>query len=304
MGCYHPVYMIKKGLKDNGKQDLIFATQVSSNLGLSADELQKRYKDRIVPIPCGKCLGCKLSYSRDWAVRCVLESLDHSCNSFITLTYNEVSCPKRLVKKDFQDFMKRFRARHPGLEIRFFACGEYGSLNGRPHYHAVIFGYDFPDKMPLIKSDKNMLYTSDELSSLWTFGISSIGEVSLESCAYVARYSMKKASSSKGDEFLLMSRRPGLGASWFLDHKDIIYLSDHIYGRFGKSHVASVPRYFDKLAERENIDLSVVKDKRLTHAMYVGELSKKLHSLGHTEDINRLGEELLMVKTKYLRRYV
>lgn len=304
MGCFHPIYMIKKGLKDNGKQDLIFATQVSSNLGLSTDELQKRYKDRIVPIPCGKCLGCKLSYSRDWAVRCVLESLDHSCNSFITLTYNDASCPKRLVKKDFQDFMKRFRARHPGLEIRFFACGEYGSLNGRPHYHAVIFGYDFPDKMPLTKSDKNMLYTSDELSSLWQFGISSIGEVSLESCAYVARYSMKKASSSKVDEFLLMSRRPGLGASWFLDHKDIVYLSDHIYGKFGKSHVASVPRYFDKLAERENIDLSVVKEKRLTHAMYVSELSKKLHSLGHTEDLNHLGEELLMVKTKYLRRYV
>jgi hypothetical protein len=45
----------------------------------------------------------------------------------------------------FQKFMKRLRDRIKPLKIRFFHCGEYGDLTRRPHYHALIFGYDFPD---------------------------------------------------------------------------------------------------------------------------------------------------------------
>lgn len=82
MSCSHPLFMIKRGIKPNGKQDLIFATQVPANLGLSMDEIKARYGDKLVPVPCGKCVGCKLDKSKEWAVRCVLEALDHRENAF------------------------------------------------------------------------------------------------------------------------------------------------------------------------------------------------------------------------------
>lgn len=304
MSCFHPIYMIKRGLKENGKQDLIFASQVSSNLGLSSDELMKRYKDRIVPVPCGKCIGCQLDHAKEWSVRCVLESLEHEANSFITLTYDEKHCPRKLVKDHLSSFIKRLRARHPEITIRFFGCGEYGSETKRPHYHAIIFGYDFPDKKFFADDGISALYRSEELESLWTYGISSIGEVSVESCAYVARYSSKKTGRGTGDEFLLMSRRPGIAFNWFVANKDRIYLSDKVYGNFGRSHVASVPRYFDKLAEIYGHDLTDVKDGRVTRSQFMTELSKTFHSCGHIEDLNAKCMDLLIGRIKSLRRYL
>lgn len=305
MSCYHPIYAYKTGRKtDLGKDEIKFCASHSIDFFKDEKALRFKYGDRLVPLPCGKCLGCQLDKSKEWAVRCVLESLQHSSNCFITLTYDERHCPKRLTKKHLQDFLKRLRARHPELLVRFFGCGEYGSLNKRPHYHVIIFGYDFPDKEYLCHDGVSHIYRSKELEGLWTSGISSIGDVSIESCAYVARYSTKKQEDSRGDEFLLMSRRPGIAANWFLDHKDIIYLTDKVYGAFGSSHVASVPRYFDKLAEKDGIDLTSVKEERIKRAQNVSELAMALHSIGRYESLNHLNELITAGRISSLRRYI
>lgn len=305
MSCYHPLYAFKTGrLTKNGKDEIKFCASDTRNFFKDEKALRERYGDRLVPLPCGKCLGCQLDKSKDWAIRCVLEGLSHNSNSFITLTYDEAHCPSKLVKSDLQKFLKRLRSKHPDITIRFFACGEYGSINKRPHYHAIIFGYDFPDKEYLMNDGISPIFTSKELSQLWPFGISSIGDVSMESCAYVARYSMKKASEAVGDEFLLMSRRPGLAADWFLDHKEMVYLTDHVYGSFGSSHEARPPRYFDKLAEKEGIDLTLVKDNRIKRAQAVGELAMYLHSIGRYESLNHLNELITAGRIASLRRYV
>lgn len=304
MSCHHPIYMIDRGLKDNGKRDLVFASSVKANLGLSTDELMKRYGDRLVPIPCGHCIGCALDRSREWAARCVLESMEYENNCFITLTYDEEHCPSKLKKHDLSAFIKRLRSAHPDIMIRFFGCGEYGSKNGRPHYHAILFNYDFADKDFLMNDGISNLYTSKELSKLWPYGISSVGDLTFESCAYVARYTSKKVGESRGDEFLLMSRRPGLGIKYFFDKKDILYLSDKIYGPFGGSHRGSIPRYFDKLAEKCGIDLSVVKEKRLNLAQISTVNNRAFLHLEHTEDINSRLDELLAEKLIHLRRNI
>ena len=57
--------------------------------------------------------------------------------------------------------MKRLRKKLHPLKIRFFHCGEYGDKTRRPHYHALIFGYSFPDRKLFKKSKSGDLYTSD-----------------------------------------------------------------------------------------------------------------------------------------------
>jgi len=300
MSCSHPLFMVKRGIKENGKQDLIFASEVAANLGLSQDELKARYGDRLVPVPCGKCVGCKLDKSKEWAVRCCLEALDHRENCFLTLTFQYE--PKRLDKKHLKRFFWRFYKAHPDVKIRYFACGEKGETTGRRHYHVLIFGYGFPDKTFYKKVDGSDYFISEELKILWPYGISVVGDVSKRSAAYVARYTMKKASSNDKEEFIVMSRRPGIAYNWFLEHKDIIYLSDHIYGNFGDSHVASVPRYFDKLAEQYGIDISETKDNRVRLAMNYDLLARKLYHAEAGEALNCLFEDLLLKRIKYLRR--
>lgn len=55
----------------------------------------------------------------------------------MTLTYDDDNCPLSLDKTALQKFWKRFR-KLVDVPIRYFACGEYGSLNWRPHYHALV----------------------------------------------------------------------------------------------------------------------------------------------------------------------
>jgi hypothetical protein len=126
------------------------------------------------------------------------EAQMHQANSFITLTYNNEHLPsdKSIHKEHLQKFFKRLR-KNTGIKLRYFACGEYGEQNNRPHYHAIIFGYDFPDRQLHTMRNGNALYRSPELEKAWTFGHSLIGEVSFQSCAYVARYVMKKRKGDK-----------------------------------------------------------------------------------------------------------
>ena len=155
-----------------------------------------------VYVPCGRCIGCRLEFSRQWAVRSVHESKLHKNNTFITLTYSDENLPKggTLVKSDFQKFMKRLRkhinAKQPDIQIKYLMCGEYGSDSNRPHYHAILFNYDFKDKKPCLQLTDNGQFESPLLNKLWPFGFASIGEVNFESCAYVARYCVKKFMSN------------------------------------------------------------------------------------------------------------
>lgn len=232
-------------------------------------------------LPCGQCVGCRLDRSRQWAVRCMHEASLHDENSFITLTYNDENLPENLSLNyvDFQLFMKRLRKHFSHKKVRFYMAGEYGENFGRPHFHACIFGLDFNDKVPLRKSPSgSMLYRSATLEKLWTYGFSSVGLVTFESAAYVARYIMKKMSGDPSDdhyslvdletgeikmrepEFNRMSLKPGIGADWFHHFKDDLYPLDSVIVK-GKKQ--KVPRYYDKLLERvDSSALQAIVEKR------------------------------------------
>lgn len=223
-----------------------------------------------VSLPCGRCIGCRLERARQWAVRIMHESKTHETNSFITLTYDPENLPANgtLNVEDPQRFMKRLRKKLSPLKIRFFLCGEYGEELSRPHYHAIIFGYNFPDKIQYSEKNGFTLYESKELSEAWGLGRCRIGNVTFDSAAYVANYATKKitgppaADHYKGrkPEFLLMSRRPGIGKSWYEKFSSDVYPSDEVIIN-GKQ--TRPPRYYDNLYEKADpVSMGSIKISR------------------------------------------
>lgn len=180
-------------------------------------DFARRVNGKPVPmtIKCRKCEGCRFDHSREWAVKILHEAqMFGEENSFITLTYNQRKIPADL-SLDYLGhwtlFLKRLRKyiyADYGKRIRFYMVGEYGSVNMRPHYHAIIFGFDFPDKYQYLERVGNVICRSPLLERAWTdpkdklsFGYSSVGSVSFASAAYVARYNMKKLIGSEFDGF-------------------------------------------------------------------------------------------------------
>lgn len=242
----------------------------SGKRGITFNQREAEQPDTPLDLPCGQCIGCRLERSRQWAIRCIHEASLHEENCFITLTFNPESLaarenPGTLDKTDFQKFMKRLRKHYPGKKIRYFHCGEYGEKYGRPHYHAILFGLDFDDKELINILNGHRLYRSPTLEKIWPFGYSSIGNVTFESAAYVARYIMKKITGDQADEhyryvdeetgellekqpeYTTMSRRPGIAADWFDDYADDVYPSDFITVRGKKMRP---PKFYDRLMEQ------------------------------------------------------
>lgn len=221
---------------------------------------------RALKVPCGQCTGCRLERSRQWASRIMHEAQLHEWNSFITLTYNEDNVPRELVHRHFQLFMKRLRKKF--RKARFFMCGEYGEQYGRPHYHACIFGVHFSDRVVYKElSSGHRLYTSSILTGLWPHGFASVGDVSFESAAYVARYVMKKVTGDMAEEayqrfdgstgeifqiepeYCRMSLKPGIGAEWYRRFKADVYPRDQL---IVNGVACRPPKYYDILLERES----------------------------------------------------
>lgn len=198
-------------------------------------------------VPCGNCPVCLSNRSSGWAFRLLQETKHSSSSAFITLTYDDKNVPwidtetdtlQTLVKKDFQDFMKRLRKQiladdikeRPKLvqrvltakgnpayykdgkpkykslrQIKYYACGEYGGVTERPHYHAVIFN------MPLKYTQVNNF-----LMKAWNQGFVHLGRAEIGSITYVVKYVMKSIDITRHDnrqsEFALMSK--GLGIDY------------------------------------------------------------------------------------------
>ena len=176
-------------------------------------------------VGCGQCLGCRLDYSRMWAMRITHEASLHESdggNCFITLTFRDkIECTLdqlerqlhvpddwSLCKSHFRNFMKRLRKAFPNQKIRYFYAGEYGRCckhgidvervgcplcnTGRPHYHACLFNLSFAD-LEAYSSDGGITrYTSPTLERIWGYGFVDVGELSFGSASYTAGYVLKK----------------------------------------------------------------------------------------------------------------
>lgn len=282
--CYHPLTaIVVEGQKTvNGKRVLKIVNPLF--VPLWNDSHKEPFpEEKIVKLPCGQCSGCRIQYSREWANRCMLELQYHDSAFFVTLTYDDIHVPRSyyadpetgeamtsltLCKRDFQLFMKRLRRKFGDDHIRFFMAGEYGSNTFRPHYHAIIFGLHLDDLSLYKKSPQGFsYYNSPSLQACWSdpetgqaLGFAVVAEVTWETCAYTARYVMKKLTGKESEfyktfnitpEFTLMSRKPGIARQYYDEHPDI-YKKEFINVSTEKGGLKfKPPRYFDKLYDLE-----------------------------------------------------
>lgn len=333
MTCYHPLKAFDIGRKTkDGKIDYYITGYDAQcvQVDLDGHVVPLGYMPRLVgyknfydfiEIPCGKCFGCRLKRARDWSIRMMLETEYHDESWFVTLTYNDdhinynkyidddgvIQRKSTLAKKDLQLFWKRLRKKQ---NIRYYACGEYGSRTARPHYHAIIFGLHLDhDKLVPYKSKPYQLYQCPELEKIWKYGFVVVGKVTQESCEYVARYCMKKLNGEAAEiykrfnfdpEFSCMSLKPAIGRQWFDDYNSRVYPNDEIQLSDGRS--VKPPRYFDTLMDKLDEDLmSSVKDQRADIAAEIERL--RLAETGLTKkEYLKVCEENMKMRTKKLVR--
>jgi len=277
MPCFKPLIGFSSGRLSSGRKDIRFSHGLRDAF-LRGDPLP----EGAIKLPCGKCIGCRLERSRQWAMRCMHEAQCWSDNCFLTLTFDNDAIADRktwsLLRSDCQNFLKRLRQKYSGIKpilndegeeirpIRVFYCGEYGAPDdyglGRPHYHFIIFNFDFSDRKYLKTVNEYRYDTSEQLQALWPFGHNIVGSVTFDSCAYVARYCVKKISGQFASEhyrhslfdeqllpeFCQASLKPGIGKFW-LDRFGFsdCFNHDTVISRGMK---CKPPRYYDKCLER------------------------------------------------------
>lgn len=277
MPCNRPIQGYRsKNPSENGKYPLVFNVRDGAN-------------DDTLDVPCGMCLGCRADLANEWELRMMHELKCHDDASFITLTYDSEHLPfdGGLQPDHWTLFMKRLR-KNVRKKIRFVMGAEYGEkrleseilwltndgdrLLGRPHFHAIIYGYDFPDKEPHSVSKDNTLYTSELLQACWPYGFSSIGEANNSTARYTLKYiykqlrgdsatQYKRIHPATGEEYPIQpefrrsSRNPGIGEPWFRKFSSDLHKG---YVSFeGKKR--PIPRYYMKLMEK-HYDTSFVQE--------------------------------------------
>jgi len=291
---------------------------------------------KISKVRCGQCIGCKLDHSLMWASRSMHESRSHVENSFITLTFNDEHMPesRSVHKAPIQLFFKRLREKIAPKKIKYLCCGEYSpkktrpigpfnpweymSEGQRPHYHAIVFNHAFLDKkLWSVRNDIN-IYTSDILTDIWGQGFCTIGDVTYESAAYVARYSLKKLNGKQSetpDEItgLLPYERTneytgyiqtvekerfhmsnGIGMEFFNKYSSDIYPADHV---IVNGHETRPPRYYDDLYDQvEPASMESIKATRVQNM--------ENQKADNTPDRLKSKEKVKMAQIRNLKREI
>lgn len=256
---------------------------------------------REVPVPCGRCADCLKRRVDSWAFRLLKEEEVSTSSYFVTLTYRTDVVPLTnkgfmdLSRSDLQKFFKRLR-KHDKRDqkappIRYYACGEYGTRNWRPHYHAIIFNVADPES----------------IFKAWTLGEIHVGNVSGASITYTLKYICKPARIPRfhGDdrtpEFSLMSKR--LGSSYLSESVIAYHQADlsRTYCTLDGGAKIALPRYYRNLI--------YTKDQQLEQAEIaeteVGDISSKrmrdFHDMyGEDADYHAFCKDLLTHKRNSL----
>jgi len=220
----------------------------------------------------------------------------HNENTFLTLTYSPENLKSDfIVKPDFQKFIKLLRY-HTGRNIRYMVSHEYGSQTFRPHFHAIIFGWEPSNQKFLKHTDSgHALFTSPEVEKLWKHGFHSIGTANEKTAYYIASYALSGRTRTlthpnTGELITLsdsmdVSKRPAIGFTYLLHNARQLVDSG-----------GSMPRYYVKKLKELNPTLhQQFEDEReyssrSSYGLYakfkIGEAKASLSQSEYREDSN------------------
>ena len=288
-----PAYRIKTR-DENGF--IKYKIRILNGAKYSENTLKSTFGEDLLMLPCGHCVACKMAYRKDWSVRCEMESMFHQKNCFVTLTFDDEHLKPLPVKEDVQYFLHKLRDTYK-IKCRYFACGELGSRTERSHYHLILFGYE-PDDLKyygLSKSGMEM-YTSKFLDKVWNKGRVTVNHFDIKCAAYVAGYVKK----DKGQQFVMMSTRPGIGQIYMLTNFNKLFRYGHYQGKNGQVH--RLPRYFKKLCESLGYDPVHVQLDNEEMMMEINTSEKFVHGFQYDHQLNALHGQVMKDKLKKLRR--
>ena len=284
-------------------------------------------KINILQIPCGKCIGCRIDYSRSWADRLTYHSFttDPSKSWFLTLTYNDDALDKldmssdygvaSLCYDDMTRFIKALRNKYRDENIDYYYSGEYGDKSFRCHFHAILFNVPIKDlEFWKLNHMGQPIYSSRFISDLWKNGFVAIEEFSWTNAAYVASYVEKKRDGRLAAEYdacgilpekCRMSRRPGISYDFYQNHYEDIWKNDgmSVSRSVCSSGKLGIPRYFIKLAEKSTDPYSKellkdFQDRQLKTANIVNPFKVYNSSF----DLSRVGDLLRFQEREILSR--
>ena len=230
--------------------------------------------DTYVTHPCGNCRACRRNKAREWGYRAYVESLSYDNSIFLSLTYDDEHLPiskkgfPTLRKEHTQTFWKDFRY-YVG-KCRYLLSGEYGDKTHRPHYHAIVFGVSLDNPVFYDKFYSPRKKAWIARCKAWDKGEVCIGDVTIGSCQYCAKYVVKRKTGRVGrayyerygiePEFSTMSRRPGLGYDYLRENEVLIKRRGYL---MLKGHKLPLSRYFiDKLYDKESDEYEEFKIER------------------------------------------
>lgn len=167
-----------------------------------------------IKVPCRECWRCRANRVNDYVGRCLAEASTSDWTLALTLTYapRDDLADKVLTPSHFQQFARSLRdkAKYKTKtskvhhSIRYLACGEYGALTGRAHFHCILFGKGEKLEIPHQKN-----HHIDEWSHGHVYGDWNADEKALR---YTCKYLLKGES---GEYWFSLSKKPPLGSEWF-----------------------------------------------------------------------------------------
>jgi len=224
-------------------------------LTLYRKERSMRTNNHTDTVPCGRCPNCLKRRIQQWSFRLQKEQEIALTSSFVTLTYDDDTLPyselgyPTLVKKDHQLFMKKLRkhlhANRYKYDIKhntklvYYAVGEYGDENYRPHFHSILFNLPY-----------KLIEDETIIQEIWGKGIIQVAVCNTASINYVAGYINKRIHPKQQDplddrtiEFSLMSK--GIGKN-FLTRAAIKSYKEKMqpYLTVENGTKLSMPRYY------------------------------------------------------------
>lgn len=182
-----------------------------------------------------------------------------------------IKCHIRIPSAERPFLLKDFKPK----KIRVMHCGEYGDKKGRPHHHAILFGFQFPDLKEVYENGK-LYYTSSILSKLWEFGIHRIGNCTYNSCAYVSRYVTKKINGNNQEayyngrkpEYITYSTKPVIGSNYFIKNYKEIVNTQELSVFADKKYTCRMPKSYDSILKKIDPNLYYeMKEKRVTDSL-------------------------------------